>query len=86
MNSINSTREIAYLILLLKRFFFYCIQGGLKAVVWTDFIQTFIMFGSMLLIIIKGTVDVGGISLVIRRNLESGRLELPTCVHSMILQ
>ncbi|KAL6447754.1 hypothetical protein ACFW04_000123 [Cataglyphis niger] len=52
--------------------------GGLKAVVWTDFIQTFIMFGSMLLIIIKGTADVGGLSLVIRRNLESGRLELPT--------
>lgn len=57
---------------------FYTCVGGLKAVVWTDFIQTFIMFGSMLLIIIKGTVDVGGISLVIRRNLESGRLELPT--------
>jgi len=39
------------------------------------------MFGSMLLIIIKGTADVGGLSLVIRRNLESGRLELPTCVY-----
>lgn len=36
------------------------------------------MFGSMLLITIKGTADVGGLSLVIRRNLESGRLELPT--------
>ncbi|KAL0123442.1 hypothetical protein PUN28_005748 [Cardiocondyla obscurior] len=52
--------------------------GGLKAVVWTDFFQTFIMFGSMLLITIKGTADVGGFSVVIRRNLESGRLELPT--------
>ncbi|CAL1679277.1 unnamed protein product [Lasius platythorax] len=57
---------------------FYTCVGGLKAVVWTDFIQTFLMFGSMLLIIIKGTVDVGGFSLVIRRNLESGRLEFPT--------
>ncbi|EZA59529.1 hypothetical protein DMN91_010796 [Ooceraea biroi] len=57
---------------------FYTCVGGLKAVVWTDFIQTFIMFGSMLLIIIKGTADVGGLSLVIRRNLESGRLEFPT--------
>ncbi|XP_077277693.1 sodium-coupled monocarboxylate transporter 1 isoform X1 [Temnothorax americanus] len=57
---------------------FYTCVGGLKAVVWTDFFQTFIMFGSMLLITIKGTVDVGGLSLVIRRNLESGRLELPT--------
>ncbi|XP_025261690.1 sodium-coupled monocarboxylate transporter 1-like [Camponotus floridanus] len=57
---------------------FYTCVGGLKAVVWTDFIQTFVMFGSMLLIVIKGTVDVGGVSLVIRRNLESGRIELPT--------
>ncbi|XP_066591503.1 sodium-coupled monocarboxylate transporter 1-like isoform X2 [Prorops nasuta] len=52
--------------------------GGLKAVVWTDFIQTFIMLGSMLLIIIKGTNDIGGLSVVLRKNLESGRLELPT--------
>nr|XP_033325162.1 sodium-coupled monocarboxylate transporter 1-like isoform X2 [Megalopta genalis] len=57
---------------------FYTCVGGIRAVVWTDFIQTFIMFGSMLLIIIKGTSDVGGLSVVLRRNLESGRLELPT--------
>ncbi|XP_053970574.1 sodium-coupled monocarboxylate transporter 1-like [Hylaeus volcanicus] len=57
---------------------FYTCVGGLRAVVWTDFIQAFIMFGSMLLIVIKGTNDVGGLSLVLRRNLESGRLEWPT--------
>ncbi|CAL7951541.1 unnamed protein product [Xylocopa violacea] len=57
---------------------FYTCVGGLRAVVWTDFIQTFIMFGSMLLIIVKGTSDVGGLPLVISRNLESGRLELPS--------
>ncbi|XP_012224852.1 sodium-coupled monocarboxylate transporter 1-like [Linepithema humile] len=57
---------------------FYTCVGGLKAVVWTDFIQSFIMFGSMLLIVIKGTVDVGGLSVVIQRNQESGRLEFPT--------
>ncbi|XP_076223967.1 sodium-coupled monocarboxylate transporter 1 [Nomia melanderi] len=57
---------------------FYTCVGGIRAVVWTDFIQTFIMFGSMLLIVIKGTSDVGGLSVVLRRNLESGRLELPT--------
>ncbi|XP_039303168.1 sodium-coupled monocarboxylate transporter 1 isoform X2 [Solenopsis invicta] len=57
---------------------FYTCVGGLKAVVWTDFFQTFIMFGSMLLIIIKGTADIGGLSLVIRRNLDSGRIEFPT--------
>lgn len=59
---------------------FYTCVGGLRAVVWTDFIQAFIMFGSMLLIVIKGTVDLGGLSVVLRRNLDSGRLELPTFV------
>ncbi|KAK2588414.1 hypothetical protein KPH14_004415 [Odynerus spinipes] len=57
---------------------FYTCVGGLRAVVWTDFIQAFIMFGSMLLIVIKGTADLGGLSVVLRRNLDSGRLELPT--------
>ncbi|XP_012265527.1 sodium-coupled monocarboxylate transporter 1-like [Athalia rosae] len=56
---------------------FYTCVGGLKAVVWTDVIQTIVMLGAMLLVIIKGTVDLGGPSVVIHRNLESGRLELP---------
>nr|CAD7576595.1 unnamed protein product [Timema californicum] len=54
-----------------------CWQGGLKAVVWTDVIQTFIMFGAMLLVIIKGTLDIGGISVVWERNFMSGRIEAP---------
>ncbi|XP_011311839.1 sodium-coupled monocarboxylate transporter 1 [Fopius arisanus] len=56
---------------------FYTCVGGLRAVVWTDFIQTFIMFGAMLLIVVKGTIDIGGLGVVIQRNRDSGRLELP---------
>ena len=36
-------------------------QGGLKAVIWTDFIQTFVMFGGQLAILIM----VRGLSKVI---------------------
>ncbi|XP_001605100.1 sodium-coupled monocarboxylate transporter 1 [Nasonia vitripennis] len=57
---------------------FYTCVGGLRAVVWTDFVQTFIMFGAMLLIVIKGTSDLGGLSVVMRRNFDSGRIEIPT--------
>ncbi|XP_043502912.1 sodium-coupled monocarboxylate transporter 1-like [Polistes fuscatus] len=57
---------------------FYTCMGGLKAVVWADFIQAFVMFGSMLLIVIKGTSDVNGLSVVLERNRDSGRLEFPT--------
>ena len=54
-----------------------CKQGGLRAVVWTDVIQTVIMFGAILLVIIKGTIDVGGISTVWERAWDSGRIETP---------
>lgn len=52
-------------------------QGGLKAVVWTDTFQSFIMFGSIILIMVKGTIDAGGLSTVWQRNLDGDRLVLP---------
>jgi Na+/pantothenate symporter len=52
-------------------------QGGIKAVVWTDAVQTFSMFGAMFLVIIKGTLDVGGFQVVINRNLDTQRIEGP---------
>lgn len=33
------------------------------------------MFGSMLFVLVKGTYDVGGIAVVIAKNLDSDRLE-----------
>uniref|UniRef100_A0A182K1U7 Sodium/solute symporter n=1 Tax=Anopheles christyi TaxID=43041 RepID=A0A182K1U7_9DIPT len=56
---------------------FYTCVGGLKAVVWTDVVQTILMFGAMLLIIVKGTLDVGGLSVVMERAKASGRIEGP---------
>ncbi|XP_077301650.1 sodium-coupled monocarboxylate transporter 1-like [Arctopsyche grandis] len=56
---------------------FYTCMGGLQAVVWTDVLQTIIMFGAIVLIAIKGTFDIGGISVVWSRNWESGRIEAP---------
>uniref|UniRef100_A0A1B6L137 Sodium-coupled monocarboxylate transporter 1 n=1 Tax=Graphocephala atropunctata TaxID=36148 RepID=A0A1B6L137_9HEMI len=56
---------------------FYTCVGGIKAVVWTDAVQTFSMFGAMLLVIVKGTADVGGFHQVIQRNIDSHRIEGP---------
>lgn len=56
---------------------YVCSQGGLKAVVWTDVVQTFVMFGAMFLVIFKGTADVGGFNVVWSRALSSGRIEGP---------
>ncbi|KAM4695208.1 sodium-dependent multivitamin transporter [Discoglossus pictus] len=42
----------------------YTTLGGLKAVIWTDVIQTFVMFAGQLAVIIVGTMKVGGIDRV----------------------
>mgnify|MGYP002655344613 CR=1 FL=1 len=56
---------------------FYTCVGGIKAVIWTDVLQMIIMIGVMILIMIKGTINVGGLGVLIERNWESGRLEAP---------
>jgi Na+/proline symporter len=50
-------------------------QGGLKAVVWTDTLQTFLMFGSVIIVMILGTVNVGGPGVVWELSQRSERLE-----------
>lgn len=42
-----------------------------------DVVQSFIMNVSIVTICIKGTVDVGGLDVVLQRNSESGRLNTP---------
>ncbi|XP_054166109.1 putative sodium-dependent multivitamin transporter [Oppia nitens] len=54
----------------------YCTIGGIKAVIWTDVFQSILMFTALIAIIIKGTVDVGGIDVVWHRALVSNRLNL----------
>lgn len=62
-----------------KDLFFY-FKGGLKAVVWTDVIQTIVMSGAMLLVMVKGTIIVGGFDEVMHRNWNTGRIEMPSLV------
>lgn len=52
-----------------------------SAVIYTDVVQSLIMFAAMFLVIIKGTFDVGGLDVVLTRNLESGRIEGPEYVN-----
>lgn len=51
-------------------------QGGMKAVMYTDLIQIFIMFAGMIAIVIKGSLDVGGFTEVWKRAGDGDRLEL----------
>ncbi|XP_076278532.1 sodium-coupled monocarboxylate transporter 2 isoform X2 [Lasioglossum baleicum] len=51
------------------------LQGGLKAVVWTDAVQTIVMFGGVVLVAVYGTIRVGGIDFVWEKNRETNRIE-----------
>jgi Na+/proline symporter len=42
----------------------YTSIGGILGVVWTDFFQGFIFFGGLIVVLIVGTIKVGGIASV----------------------
>ena len=51
------------------------LQGGLKAVVWTDTLQQIIMMGSSIIVIGLGIIAVGGLDVMWQRSLEGDRIE-----------
>lgn len=50
-------------------------QGGLKAVVWTDTLQTVLMYFGVIFVLAYGTWRLGGISNVIDINKKGDRLD-----------
>ncbi|KAG8438220.1 hypothetical protein GDO86_008782 [Hymenochirus boettgeri] len=55
---------------------FYCTLGGLKAVVWTDAFQMIIMIIGFLSVLIEGTIQSGGPSLVWETAMNGSRLDI----------
>ena len=55
-------------------FFFFCYQGGLKAVIWTDVFQSMIMVAGLIVVVIVGSIEVGGFAEVWRINKQFDRL------------
>ncbi|XP_022310587.1 sodium-coupled monocarboxylate transporter 1-like [Crassostrea virginica] len=53
---------------------FYTTLGGMKAVIWTDVFQTFVMFAGMLAVFIQGCIKVGGLDEMWNINYEGGRI------------
>ena len=51
------------------------LQGGLKAVVWTDTLQQIIMMVSSIVVIVLGVIAVGGFDVMWQRNLAGDRIE-----------
>ncbi|XP_077287850.1 sodium-coupled monocarboxylate transporter 1-like [Arctopsyche grandis] len=55
---------------------FYTMIGGLKAVVWTDFIQTVITISACIAIVVIGTHNIGGFSHVMKTAYDAGKLDI----------
>ncbi|CAK8694689.1 unnamed protein product [Clavelina lepadiformis] len=55
---------------------FYTALGGMKAVIWTDALQTFIMFSGGLAAMIKIVIMVGGTNAVLESLEKGGRLNM----------
>ncbi|XP_063700697.1 sodium-coupled monocarboxylate transporter 1-like [Culicoides brevitarsis] len=56
---------------------FYTSVGGIKAVVWTDVIQSVVMIFALIMVAVKATFAVGGLGTVLQINYDSGRIEPP---------
>ncbi|XP_074638240.1 sodium-coupled monocarboxylate transporter 1-like [Acropora palmata] len=54
---------------------FYTTLGGLKAVIWTDVFQSLIMIAGLIVVVIVGSLEVGGFGQVWKINKEFGRLD-----------
>lgn len=54
---------------------FYTSFGGMKAVVWTDVFQVCLMFGAMLMVVIRGAYDIGGMKIVFDEAYKGDRIE-----------
>ncbi|XP_052792995.1 sodium-coupled monocarboxylate transporter 1-like [Mya arenaria] len=54
----------------------YTSIGGILAVVWTDVLQCVIINIGIIAMLVKGTIDAGGVSNVIKHNLDSQRLDI----------
>ncbi|KAH7711718.1 Sodium/solute symporter [Aphelenchoides avenae] len=52
----------------------YTAMGGIKAVIWTDTLQAFFLYFGLAMLIIKGTMEAGGISHVFQLSEVTGRL------------
>ncbi|VVC93757.1 unnamed protein product [Leptidea sinapis] len=54
---------------------FYTTLGGIKAVVWTDTLQTILMYFGVIFVLVYGTWRLGGFSEVMRISKEGDRLD-----------
>ncbi|XP_055704587.1 sodium-dependent multivitamin transporter-like isoform X2 [Phlebotomus papatasi] len=67
---------------------FYTCIGGFRATVWTDVFQTVVMCSSVIIVIVKGYVDLVekiGLSAIFQKSHQTNRYEFPTLYYNDVL-
>ncbi|KAF7634692.1 hypothetical protein Mgra_00005840 [Meloidogyne graminicola] len=64
----------------------YTAAGGIKAVIWTDTLQATFIYLGLGIIIVKGTIEAGGLSNVFRINKITGRIWQGLIINPSLLQ
>jgi Na+/proline symporter len=59
-------------------------QGGIKAVIWTDFLQGVVMVVASLVVIVLGLIHVGGFIPVWEKSNEGQRIKIFEYVHILL--
>nr|XP_039267207.1 sodium-coupled monocarboxylate transporter 1-like [Styela clava] len=54
---------------------FYTTLGGLKAVIWTDVLQSILMLSGFVIVIIQGSINLGGFSNIWEAAQDGGRID-----------
>ncbi|XP_070576145.1 sodium-dependent multivitamin transporter-like [Ptychodera flava] len=57
---------------------FYTAVGGMKAVIWTDVFQFLVIVGSLISVIVLGTIEAGGLENVWQISKRDGKLDIVT--------
>ncbi|OXA55751.1 Sodium-coupled monocarboxylate transporter 1 [Folsomia candida] len=54
---------------------FYTSLGGIKSVMWTDVVQIIVMFGAMIVVLVKGGMDLGGFGNIFQIAYDDGHIK-----------
>lgn len=67
---------MSYFVILSLRLFVTCfVQGGLKAVIWTNVLQMVVILAGFVAVIARGAVLQGGLTKIFQHVDEGGRLQ-----------
>ncbi|XP_014284646.1 sodium-coupled monocarboxylate transporter 2 [Halyomorpha halys] len=73
MNQVTGLNTMLVVSIMYGVCIFYTTIGGMRGVVWIDSFQIVVLFVAMFAVLLKGTIDIGGVSVIWERSKEFNR-------------